>query len=83
MYRGLEYHLVHTYADSLELQFEKTRVLGGASMGTRRRPLAETTPRSYSQNPNDHLKLIAALNELDRDKRASSRRSSIFVGIRV
>ena len=62
MYRGLEYHLLHTYADSLELRFEKTRVLGGASMGTRRRPLAETTPRSYSQNLDDHLKCSLKLN---------------------
>ena len=51
MYRGLEYHLVHTYADSLELRLEKARVLGGASMGTRRRPLAETTPEELFTEP--------------------------------
>ena len=51
MYRGLEYHLVHTYADSLELRFEKTRVLGGASMGTRRRPLAEADAEELFTEP--------------------------------
>ena len=41
VYRGLEYLPVDTCADSAALRFEKARVLGGASMGTRPRRIEE------------------------------------------
>jgi len=51
VYGGLEYHLVHTYADSLELRCEKARVLGGANMGTRPRRIEQLRLGTPSQKP--------------------------------
>ena len=49
MYGGLEYHLVHTYADSLELRCEKARVLGGANMGTRPRRIEQLAGDPFTE----------------------------------
>ena len=55
MYGGLEYHLVHTYADSLELRCEKARVLGGANMGTRPRRIEGAALDPFTDTRTDTL----------------------------
>ena len=56
VYRGLEYLPVDTCADSAALRFEKARVLGGASMGTRPRRIEAAAAGALHRYPNDHLK---------------------------